>query len=393
MKLIAFLVVFAGALFAQNPSPCTQVRNAAVAGQVLSAATSGRPPQCQWITGGGGGGGVSQVTGTLPIQVANTTTTPVVSCRTATGSVSGCITAADWTTFNSKAASNAATTVNSQTCALGSSCTVTVPIATGVTGLGTGIATWLATPSGANLATALTTPLTTTGGGLGAALNGAAAHSTVISNGATPAVYSAKVIPDCTDTGGNHLNFTQSTDAFSCGTGGGGATHSVDRFLFTCDQGGGQVGDTAITIDSGSPSAATCGAAFRPFASSVLHNGADEGWRTVFFLTGWDGSSSLGITIYFEGNTTANGTVQFGVSTSCYSPGTSDVFTLPPTYNTEQTVTVNEGTVALILHTATIASLTTTGCAANRPIVVRILRKNAGTSTDGIYFLGASFTY
>lgn len=48
----------------------------------------------------------------------------------------------------------------------------------------------------------------------------AAAHSveviTTANTTATP-----KVIPDCTDTGGNHLNFTQSTDAFSCGTSGG----------------------------------------------------------------------------------------------------------------------------------------------------------------------------
>lgn len=31
-----------------------------------------------------------------------------------------------------------------------------------------------------------------------------------------------KVLPNCTDTGGNHLNYTQSTNAFSCGTSGGG---------------------------------------------------------------------------------------------------------------------------------------------------------------------------
>lgn len=31
-----------------------------------------------------------------------------------------------------------------------------------------------------------------------------------------------KTVPDCTDTGGNHLNYTQSTNAFSCGTSGGG---------------------------------------------------------------------------------------------------------------------------------------------------------------------------
>lgn len=50
----------------------------------------------------------------------------------------------------------------------------------------------------------------------------AAAHSvevvTTANTTATP-----KVVPDCTDTGGNHINFTQSTDAFSCGTSGGGS--------------------------------------------------------------------------------------------------------------------------------------------------------------------------
>lgn len=45
----------------------------------------------------------------------------------------------------------------------------------------------------------------------------AAAHSVeVITSANTTAT--AKVVPDCTDTGGNHINYTQSTDAFSCGT-------------------------------------------------------------------------------------------------------------------------------------------------------------------------------
>jgi len=45
----------------------------------------------------------------------------------------------------------------------------------------------------------------------------AAAHSVeVITTANTTAT--AKVVPDCTDTGGNHLNYTQSTDSFSCGS-------------------------------------------------------------------------------------------------------------------------------------------------------------------------------
>lgn len=33
----------------------------------------------------------------------------------------------------------------------------------------------------------------------------------------------AKTVPDCTDTGGNHLNYTQSSNSFSCGTSGDGS--------------------------------------------------------------------------------------------------------------------------------------------------------------------------
>ena len=60
------------------------------------------------------------------------------------------------TNIGNSSLTNSATTVNSQTCTLGSSCTVTVPVATGITGLGTGVATALATPSSANLRSAAT---------------------------------------------------------------------------------------------------------------------------------------------------------------------------------------------------------------------------------------------
>ena len=56
-----------------------------------------------------------------------------------------------------------ATSVNTTPITYGTNNTVTVPVATGVTGLGTGIATWLATPTSANLATAVAA--TSTGSG------------------------------------------------------------------------------------------------------------------------------------------------------------------------------------------------------------------------------------
>ena len=51
---------------------------------------------------------------------------------------------------------NSSVTVNGTAIALGASGTVTVPVSTGITGLGSGIATFLATPSSANLASAVT---------------------------------------------------------------------------------------------------------------------------------------------------------------------------------------------------------------------------------------------
>lgn len=48
------------------------------------------------------GGTVTTVTGVGPISTTNPTTTPAISCAVASGSIPGCLAAADWTTFNNK---------------------------------------------------------------------------------------------------------------------------------------------------------------------------------------------------------------------------------------------------------------------------------------------------
>lgn len=58
-----------------------------------------------------------------------------------------------------------------------------------------------------------------------------AAHQTLVATGTTAVV--AKTIPDCTDSGGNHLNYTQSTDAYSCGTTGGSGGGAAGATLFS----------------------------------------------------------------------------------------------------------------------------------------------------------------
>ncbi len=97
------------------------------------------------ITATGGGGTVTNVIGGTNISITGTSTIqPTVN-------ITGTIAVA-----NGGTGTTATTSVNTTPITYGSNNTITVPIATGVTGLGTGVATWAATPSSANLASALT---------------------------------------------------------------------------------------------------------------------------------------------------------------------------------------------------------------------------------------------
>lgn len=121
-------------------------------------------PLFSGLGGGGSGGGVTSVGLALP-DIFAVTGSPVTSAGTLTGTLATQSANVIWAgpTTGSAAGpvframvvadlptgipnanlANAATTVNGQTCTLGSVCTATVPIATGVTGLGTGVATAL----------------------------------------------------------------------------------------------------------------------------------------------------------------------------------------------------------------------------------------------------------
>ena len=134
-----------------------------------------------------GSGTVTSVSGTAPV-VSRGGATPAISMAAATCSGTGYLTSTDWTTFNGKAVYPGAGIANSTGTAWGTSYTTTgtgtvvalatsptlvtpalgtpasgvmtnvtgLPIASGVSGLGTGVATFLATPSSANLAAAIT---------------------------------------------------------------------------------------------------------------------------------------------------------------------------------------------------------------------------------------------
>lgn len=73
--------------------------------------------------------------------------------------------------------------------------------------------------STATSATTLSTSLSVGLGGTG--LTSATDDATLVGNGTT---WQAKTIPNCVDTAGNHLNYTQSTNTLSCGTSSSGSS-------------------------------------------------------------------------------------------------------------------------------------------------------------------------
>jgi len=76
---------------------------AGTANQVLTTDGAGN---LSWTTPAAGGGGVTNVSGTAPISVANNATTPLISIAPATTSTDGYLSSADWNSFNNKLSSS-----------------------------------------------------------------------------------------------------------------------------------------------------------------------------------------------------------------------------------------------------------------------------------------------
>lgn len=100
------------------------------------------------LSSSGGVSSVSNSDGSLTISP--TTGAAVASLNTANANTFTATQTFPANSITNAELANSATTVNSQLCTLGSTCTVTVAIGSGVTGLGTGVATALADAAGAS---------------------------------------------------------------------------------------------------------------------------------------------------------------------------------------------------------------------------------------------------
>jgi hypothetical protein len=210
-----------------------------------------RPGSGAWTSGayvGGGGGGVAALTvsGTSANLVAfgsqNTGTTSGASVVTVTSSGTGTTIVSPTTPPYTITGSNpgdfsvsAATCTPSLSMATTTTCTVSVKFTPSTAGARSARLNILSNASGSNFAD-LTGTGATPGGSTnlidasrqlkniarivngGTGLGAVAAHQVFV--GTASNVFTAKTIPDCTDTAGNHINYTQSTDLFSCGTSG-----------------------------------------------------------------------------------------------------------------------------------------------------------------------------
>lgn len=136
------------------------------------------------------------------------------------------------TNIGNASLTNPSTTVNSQTCTLGSSCTVTVPASTGVTGLGTGVATALGAATNSTGGMALQSGAPTSGNcvrwAAGGGIEDAGATCGSGGGGGSPGGSSGQIQYN---NAGSFGGFTASGDA-TINTGTGAVTVSNDAVTY-----------------------------------------------------------------------------------------------------------------------------------------------------------------
>jgi hypothetical protein len=209
-----------------------------------------------------------------------------------------------------------------------------------------------------------------------------------------------QTVPDCQDTGGNHLNFTQSTDGFTCGTSGGGGGGTSAHYTWIPAAAGTQSGQTVLWNCNTSGSAfmdnnwgALGGSAVGNPVSLKMTNATASQCYVPYVLADTSTLSiQLKILNTLKNNNGGNQTYVYYVSTACATMGTTNFGSLSFTLQSTQTHTINvNGTNENIGLYDTIAAFTPAGCSTGNMLVTKIVRTpgvGSDTTTNDLQFAG-----
>src|SRR5579885_1325477 len=121
--------------------------------------------------------------------------------------------------------------------------------------------------------------------------SGIAAHQALI--GTAASTISFKTIPDCQDSSGNHINYTQSSDSFSCGTSSSG--HINWAKSVSCPNTGGSAGATTTCTLSLNTSEINTG-----YQAVCTGGGVITGYP---IMLGWTSKGTTTITVEYSNGT------------------------------------------------------------------------------------------
>ncbi len=190
----------------------------------------------------------------------------------------------------------------------------------------------------------------------GTGLSTAVDDTVLLSNGTA---WTATAIPNCTDTGGNHLNYTTATNTFSCGTsssGGGGGVTTVGAIDSQTKSANGLViSGTSIyaqTADASFPGLVSTGAqtiaGAKTFTGQLNLSSNFSQTGTGTFSTGSGAVTLNGSTTLGAGDTlTLSGLTSGAVTLQATAATTSHTLTLPSTQGAANSVLTNNGSGGL----------------------------------------------
>jgi hypothetical protein len=136
--------------------------------------------------------------------------------------------------------------------------------------------------------------------------------SVMVGDGTT---FGLEAVPDCDDSGGNHLNYDTATNAWSCGTSGGssfdpGTTFDLyEEFVSGSLTTTNTIGSTGVTVNlvSSGTVAQVAGTATNPGQLQLKPSNTDESGATMF----WNSSSLFNASIWTDYAWTLDGVVGY----------------------------------------------------------------------------------